>query len=689
MAFVFRAESNKNDSQSDDPNVGPGQYEPLQIEYVKHPEKESYQFQSQIPRGKNSYLDTKNDGPSPADYFKTHTKLFEEFVKFSRRKQEARKFVYKDLYDAVKLNIIPREMIRYFKEHEHPAFNSKTNRFKYAIAELEEKKRSPSPCSYDPVIDNSFSSKEKHKQRRNRLHYGGFDMTNSDLRIETIPSKSNFGYDIDKDGIIKMMKDPYGENKTSGRKNDSVGPADYDIFPKWDKNIVAWKKTKDESDPKYEKIKEAKAQIKLSQLEEDYIKSKVLESEVINQSKSTNNESYNKSTQQTNTSSKNNLELCNSQVYNQTSNNNNSIKSEYNNTQASQRSLSTCSNKSFDRFAVLKYILNLRDKTASRIRNKKENNREILFETEPGPGYYTNDELNFRPSKMIKEVNNFNSNSKRFGNSFNGSTGENVGPGYYYKKTTPQNKPGGKIIKGKIPNLNKELENECGLNLCMKKYEGPEPGPQSYELSKDIISKSMSSNYKNFGSNVERFDFNRPVNLKEEIMSQCKIDNQNKIKVKPTDNNLYKKLYLFTNSKDDIKIMDAKNLKGKNKTDVYEVPGVGSYNPAIINTIDYQIHSRINHFVNPKKVGFGAQEKKFSSAGQVKLSSLLGPGRYFKTNRNTDFDGNAVVTQNNAPFNGNDRRFKYKTEKETVGPGSYELASFEDWNKKSHNILFA
>ena len=60
---------------------------------------------------------------------------------------------------------------------------------------------------------------------------------------------------------------------------------------------------------------------------------------------------------------------------------------------------------------------------------------------------------------------------------------------------------------------------------------------------------------------------------------------------------------------------------------------------------------------------------------------MVGPGIYYKSHDKT-------VKQNNAPFNQNEQRFDYNEKNRNPGPGSYELNSFEEWNKKSHNILF-
>ena len=61
----------------------------------------------------------------------------------------------------------------------------------------------------------------------------------------------------------------------------------------------------------------------------------------------------------------------------------------------------------------------------------------------------------------------------------------------------------------------------------------------------------------------------------------------------------------------------------------------------------------------------------------------IGPGRYYK-NKKID------MKQNNVPFNQSNKRFNYEQlyNNKMPGPGTYDINSFDDWNKKSHNILF-
>ena len=99
--------------------------------------------------------------------------------------------------------------------------------------------------------------------------------------------------------------------------------------------------------------------------------------------------------------------------------------------------------------------------------------------------------------------------------------------------------------------------------------------------------------------------------------------------------------------------------------------------------MEYEIKSKVNPYLDEKNVGFGTQEKKVMSMINKENNVNIGPGKYYKTKKNDN-------KQNNAPFNQSNKRFKYEepTNKYIPGPGAYDINSFEDWNKKSHNILF-
>ena len=142
-----------------------------------------------------------------------------------------------------------------------------------------------------------------------------------------------------------------------------------------------------------------------------------------------------------------------------------------------------------------------------------------------------------------------------------------------------------------------------------------------------------------------------------------------------------KKNNIFKNYKNDLEII--KELEKVPKVTSSSPPPVGFYNSNIISSLEYGVKSKVNPYLDEKNVGFGIQEKKGMSFITQENNVNIGPGKYFKTKK-------IDKKQNNVAFNQSNKRFKYDegSSKFVPGPGAYDINSFEDWNKKSHNILF-
>jgi hypothetical protein len=218
---------------------------------------------------------------------------------------------YDNIFDTVKSNVIPKEVQKFLANNQAIAFNTRGGRFNYKIEELEKEKSRPGPGSYSPnasmsmnskkilstnnessinnksnnnICINSYNSSKTNNFSVNNKSYQSTNENtsrsrlvkktktfNSDYRTETIPSKGNLGYDIDKNGDKKMIINNNESNYMSGNKNDSAGPGQYNIQLNWEKNILSWQKMKDEKDEKYNIIKERKNLSPLTQLEKDYL----------------------------------------------------------------------------------------------------------------------------------------------------------------------------------------------------------------------------------------------------------------------------------------------------------------------------------------------------------------------------------------------------------------------------------
>ena len=147
-------------------------------------------------------------------------------------------------------------------------------------------------------------------------------------------------------------------------------------------------------------------------------------------------------------------------------------------------------------------------------------------------------------------------------------------------------------------------------------------------------------------------------------------------KFNPNKNNKNNKT-LFTNYKTDLINVNEMNKITKDK---FNVPPIGTYNPYIITTIDYKNRSKINTFTDKTVVGFGSQTKKGRTFELKNNNKYLGPGIYYRNKEK-------IVKQNLAPFNQNMKRFEYDEKNKNPGPGTYDTSSYDEWNKKSHNIL--
>ena len=460
---------------------------------------------------------------------------------------------------------------------------------------------------------------------------------NSQYRIETIPSKNNIGYDIDKNGDKKMITQEKDINQMDGTINDSAGPGQYNIPISWDKNIIDWKKTRNDNDEKYDIIKSRKNLSPLSQLEKDCL---------MNTQKG-------------------------KKLYNE---NNNGIypykiktKTEINN--------SSPLSKTNPRSKIFNYFMNNRYDKQKSICERKKEELDPIFSTSPGPGYYYPDtqyETNKKNLSLSPNYNHgFNSNIPRF-KTFN-KVNNDLGPGFYYNKSKPKIVEKPKYILGITPN---KEDNLCALKLSLAKENYKVPGPGSYHVEGNLLKEDITKN-QNFGSNDIRFKKNNTnkenspgpgyYNIKTLFQMDKKETNDKK-------NNVYK------NYKSDLELI--KELE-KIPKEIYNPPPVGFYNPNIVSSLEYEIKSKVNPYLDEKNVGFGIQEKKGMAFINQDNNVNVGPGKYFRTKKTEN-------KQNMAAFNQSNKRFKYdeQSNKYVPGPGSYDINSFEDWNKKSHNILF-
>jgi len=591
---------------------------------IQELDKQSSQFKSKTKR----IYEEKNNNPGPGSYEK-HIMFYDLLNNYYKNKKKP-----PNIYDKVKMRIIPEEMLNFVKKNQGVAFNTRGGRFNYKNEELDKEKKLPGPASYSPNTSISYKrnhSNEKAENSKSNIintsmkhnissidYKSNNDKINSnrlikknksfnpELREESIPSKGNCGYDIDINGNKRMVTLQNKSNYLSGEKNNSVGPGDYNLELNWEKNFIKWAKTQDDKDEKYNIIKTRKSSPYLTQLEEDYL-----------------------------------MNLKNNKPKDTTKNN------------PKKRIFNSLNNR-YDKIKIF---------------NKEKTMNELFSET-PGPGYYNldnNDNLlhNYNLNNRLK--NSFNSNAKRFKTIYKNNN--DLGPGFYYNKSKPK-----KILKPNIilRPISNNKNNDKKLNALLISYRKEDynvPGPGSYEIKRDLIREDMTNN-QNFGSNDRRFKISQDISN----------DYPGPGTYEPTQVfPKYKEIIpknLYTNYKSDLALM--KELEKVPKEE-FITPGVGLYNPNIVSSMEYNAKSKVNPYANTKKIGFGVQEKKGTSLINKDNNSNVGPGTYCKLN-------NKLIRPNFAPFNHSHRRFEY--EKNIIPTGDpYDQNSFEHW-KKSHDILY-
>ena len=683
MAFVFRSKRDIKLSNLEENSHFPGEYH-QESKLIKNIEKQSPQFQSKSKRSPNI---NKFNTPGPGSYEKN---IFNQdiFAKFNQSKK------HKNIIETIKMSVIPTEVQKFIEQYQNVAFSSRGKRFDYKNEELEKEK--PGPGAYSPDINYNQDKNKNNSMNKNiinnnnknnvnindnnksvmsneqnnlslnlNLQYNNSSKNNSSMisynnkstdstsansnninnlnhklikkiksfnseyRIETIPSKNNLGYDIDQNGDKKMIIVEKDVNQMDGTKKDSAGPGQYDIPISWEKNIIDWKKTKDEKDEKYNEIKSRKNLSPLTQLEKDY--------------------------------------LINSQKESRINTNTTNIYS-YKTKARTETNYSPITNP---RCRIFNFIMNMRyDK--QKILAEKKDDVDPIFDGTPGPGYYS-------PETQYENNSNFYHSSKKCFDSniprFKTLTkvNNNLGPGFYYNQTKPKKVEKPKYILGLTPN---KEENLCALKLSLSKENYKVPGPGSYEIERNFVKDDITKN-QNFGANAIRFKKN--YKIKEDLPGPGSYEIKS-IFHKDKKNTNDKKNNVYKNYKSDLELI--KELE-KLPKESYNPPPVGFYNPNIVSSMEYEIKSKVNPYLDEKNVGFGIQEKKGMAFFTQENNVNIGPGKYYKTKK-------INKRQNSVPFNQSNQRFKYdaQSNKFIPGPGAYDINSFEDWNKKSHNILF-
>lgn len=313
---------------------------------------------------------------------------------------------------------------------------------------------------------------------------------------------------------------------------------------------------------------------------------------------------------------------------------------------------------------------------------KKESNISLeelvynnLFKGEPGPGYYQNQSDFDKYSLFINKNKKFNfgSNEKKNIKLYNSSE-NNLGPGQYFKEDkTP------KFKSNFFPFFRKEE------SINIKKYEkdlvNENIGPGKY----DIKSQFDKTQIYYSGAMEKRFiNYNKIIKPGPGEYLQL-IDWEKNINQNKGTN--------FINIKNKKEDKDEKGRHGYILRN--DNPGVGNYNPHIINSIRYNIISRDNKISNLIAPFYSSQEKYLKKSSST--SDVIGPGSYFPYDNNIKFrkeeDKKGIYLIKNDDIRKEKIKYLYNQIKlsieNRIGPGTYNLNNYNDWNKKTFNILYA
>ena len=648
MAFVFRAKRDLKLSEVEPNNVYPGEYY-KENQLIKDLDKQSSEFQSKSTRNLPS---SKFITPGPGSYEKNII-YYDIFGDYKKKKK------LNNIFDSVKRSVIPKEVQEFLTKNQAIAFNTRGGRFNYRIDELEKKKNIPGPGDYSPDSQTK-SKKDKNlyfnKENKNIVN-SNIDNTicintnNNSSITNNIPSNrsQSTNDNSNKSRIIKKTKSFNSDYRTE--TIPSKGNLGYDIDQNGDKKMIINNDEFNNSGNKNGSIGPGQYNIQ-SNWEKNIISWEKMRND--------NDEKYNAIKERKNLSPLTQLEkdyLMNSKKL------------------KSKKIPKTENNSRYNtKSKLFNYFINLRYDKIKNVHEKKDYDN-FLFEGNPGPGYYS-PENNYSQSENYfrydKSKKNFNAKSPRFKTVTKANN--DLGPGFYYNKSKPKKVEKPKYILGVIENPNKD-DNLCALKLSLAKENYKVPGPGSYEVEGNLIHEDISNN-QNFGSNDRRFKNS------QEIMNDYPGPGSYEKKdgfSKENKSNI-KKQNIFTNYKTDLNLIKEIDKIPKEE---FITPPVGLYNPNIISSMEYNAKSKINPYADEKRIGFGIQEKKGMSFITKENNRNIGPGRYYK-NKIMD------MKQNNFPFNQSNKRFNYEQlyNNKMPGPGTYDINSFDDWNKKSHNILF-
>lgn len=626
--MVFKSERNIEKTTDENNNIGPGEYLPLSS--IKKFTINKEPFLTSSPRSKIEIKDT----PGPGAYY--HDETFINYLKNLEKEKISKQ--------NDKTNLLTKGIngnlskICFLMNTEKKGFNMKSKRFKI----LNTSDDPPGPGKYFKEKKNKKKSKLQKLKENEIFLCKKFNIIKSNefLKIPTIPSKENiFGFDILNNGTLIQKQNPDNYKTFSGEKGDTVGPGTYEIEKpnNWLKTGTSWSKLRTVRD--------------------------------------CNKNDFSTSLSTTNYSeSKNN--------YNISHNNKTTGRNSKDFTQASSFDLNNRTNFHNPKKTNKKTLLNL-IVTNCKINNKKKCKKIRTFESviknvEPGPGYYYNPKTysSFKAKYLPEMKQFFGSKLSRFDTK--NILSNSLGPGTYFKQEKA------------LVQMNKTSSAFAPFSSSVERFvfseeKQKEPGPGNYNIPNLEKNKKLSNSSEGkFGSKEIRFYNMYNMNWKNEIPGPGFYEIKKEVSMSNVDKNNSKKGKVYNNAKNDLE--KHSNIKIQNlitnglKED--EIPPIGIYNPGIIDSIDYKIRKKVYESRN-KNIAFTTTFNKKKNKKNIDIDceeANLGPGYYYREKKRKDNKLSAVF---HLP------EFKTTPKINTmVGPGQYNLDSYNDWTKKSFNIHY-